>query len=78
MAWSYFAACSFDFIIFPVFWSILQAIDSDGSVIKQWEPTTLQGGGLYHIAMGTILGITAWTRGAEKLADAYKGNQNGS
>jgi len=26
----------------------------------------LQGGGLFHIAFGAILGASAWTRGMEK------------
>jgi hypothetical protein len=32
----------------------------------QWESLTLQGGGLFHIAFGAILGAAAWTRGMEK------------
>jgi hypothetical protein len=32
-----------------------------------WQPLTLQGGGLIHIAFGAILGISAWTRGQEKI-----------
>jgi hypothetical protein len=27
----------------------------------------LQGAGLYHLAMGAILGITAWSRGQERI-----------
>lgn len=32
----------------------------------QWEALTLQGGGLFHIAFGAILGVASWTRGMEK------------
>ena len=32
----------------------------------QWNSLTLQGGGLFHIAFGAILGAAAWTRGMEK------------
>ena len=32
----------------------------------QWQSLTLQGGGLFHIAFGAILGAAAWTRGMEK------------
>ena len=28
-----------------------------------WQSLTLQGGGLFHIAFGAILGAAAWTRG---------------
>ena len=31
-----------------------------------WQALTLQGGGLFHIAFGAILGAAAWTRGMEK------------
>ena len=69
MGWTYMITCIFDFIIFPVLWSVLQAYN-DGSVTSQWQPLTLQGAGLYHMAMGAILGIAAWSRGQEKIAGA--------
>jgi len=34
-----------------------------------WQPLTLGGGGLYHLAMGAVLGIAAWSRGQEKIAN---------
>jgi len=58
--------CTTDFVIFPVLWSVLQAI-SHGQVTSQWQPLTLQGAGLYHIAMGAVLGIAAYGRTKEKL-----------
>jgi hypothetical protein len=36
--------------------------------ITQWNPLTLQGAGLFHIAMGAVLGISAFGRTQEKLA----------
>lgn len=68
MGWVYMATCVCDFIIFPILWSVLQAIE-DGSVVSQWKPITLQGAGLYHIAMGAVLGIAAYGRTQEKIAD---------
>lgn len=65
MAWLYMITCAFDFIIAPIGWGILQAITHND--IEQWKPLTLEGAGLYHIAMGAVLGIAAWTRGKEKL-----------
>lgn len=65
-AWSYIVTCSFDFILFPIAWSLLLAIFKQD--IVQWNPITLQGAGLYHISMGAILGVAAWTRGKEKIA----------
>ena len=67
MGWMYMIVCITDFIIFPVLWSILQAY-YDGQVVTQWDPLTLEGAGLFHMAMGAVLGITAWSRGQEKMA----------
>jgi len=66
MGWIYMLTCTADFVIFPVLWSLLQAL-SKGSVTSQWQPLTLQGAGLYHIAMGAVLGIAAYGRTKEKL-----------
>lgn len=72
MGWSYMLTCIADFVIFPVLWSLLQAI-SKGQVNVQWQPITLQGAGLYHIAMGAVLGIAAYGRTQEKLGGANNG-----
>jgi hypothetical protein len=66
MGWSYMLTCITDFVIFPILWSLLQSI-SQGSVTAQWQPLTLQGAGLYHIAMGAVLGIAAYGRTKEKV-----------
>jgi hypothetical protein len=52
--------------IFPVLWSLLQAMTHQP--ITQWNPLTLQGAGLFHLAMGAVLGIAAFGRTQEKLA----------
>jgi len=64
MAWQYFIVCLCDFIIFPVF----NAVWYSNSQFHEWHPLTLQGGGLYHMAMGAIIGVTAWQRTQEKIA----------
>ena len=61
MGWLYMLTCFFDFVIFPILWSILQTLQG-GQVTSQWQPLTLQGAGLYHIAMGAVLGIAAYGR----------------
>ena len=66
MGWIYMLTCTADFVVFPVLWSLLQAL-SKGQVTNQWQPLTLQGAGLYHIAMGAVLGIAAYGRTKEKL-----------
>jgi hypothetical protein len=66
MGWVYMGTCTCDFVLFPILWSLLQAIQG-GQVSSQWNPITLQGAGLYHIAMGAVLGIAAYGRTKEKL-----------
>lgn len=66
MGWLYMGTCTVDFIVFPIVWSILQA--TTGQQVTQWNPITLQGAGLYHLAMGAICGVAAWSRGQEKMA----------
>ena len=66
MGWVYMLTCTMDFVIFPILWSLLQAL-SKGNVTSQWQPLTLQGAGLYHIAMGAVLGIAAYGRTKEKI-----------
>ena len=66
MGWMYMIICLADMIVFPVCWSLLQALTH--SPITQWNPLTLQGAGLFHIAMGAVLGISAFGRTQEKLA----------
>jgi hypothetical protein len=69
MGWMYMAVCITDFIVFPIAWSILQAA-TNGSVTTPWQPISLQGAGLFHIAMGAVLGIAAYGRTKEKIEGA--------
>ena len=69
MGWMYMAVCMADFIVFPIAWSVLQVV-SKGSVTTPWQPITLQGAGLFHIAMGAVLGIAAFGRTQEKIQGA--------
>jgi hypothetical protein len=66
MGWMYMLICLLDMAVFPVLWSLLQAFQHQQ--ITQWNPLTLQGAGLFHIAMGAVLGIAAFGRTQEKLA----------
>jgi hypothetical protein len=75
MGWLYMGTCTFDFVIFPILWSLLQAV-THAAQITQWQPLTLQGAGLYHIAMGAVLGLAAFGRTQEKLAGANNGGIN--
>ena len=72
MGWMYMVVCTCDFVIFPVLWSLLHAVLHTANMV-QWQPLTLQGAGLFHIAMGAVLGIAAFGRTQEKLGGANNG-----
>jgi len=66
MGWMYMLVCFCDMIVFPVLWALWQGVNH--VPITQWNPLSLQGAGLFHIAMGAVLGIAAFGRTQEKLA----------
>ena len=66
MGWMYMLICTLDMGIFPILWAVIQTLNHQPLV--QWSPLTLQGAGLFHIAMGAVLGISAFGRTQEKLA----------
>jgi hypothetical protein len=70
MAIMYMCVCVCDFILFPIGFTVVQFWETQAvnDAFRQWQPMTLQGGGLFHMAMGAVLGITAWSRGQEKMA----------
>jgi len=72
MGWMYMLVCMADFVLFPILWSLVQVIGG-GRVETQWNPITLQGAGLFHMAMGAVLGLAAWGRTQEKLGGANNG-----
>lgn len=69
MGWMYMTVCIFDFIIFPIMFTIVQFWETQAAndAFRQWQPLTLVGAGLFHMAMGAVLGISAWSRGQEKI-----------
>lgn len=68
MAMSYMVVCLFDFMIGPIIFNFLQYYDV-GDHISMWQSITLQGGGLYHLSMGAVLGISAYGRTREKMLE---------
>ena len=76
MGWLYMLVCACDFIVFPVLWSMTQAVYHIIPFV-QWQPLTLQGAGLFHLAMGAVLGIAAYGRTKEKMAGAEQGGLGG-
>jgi hypothetical protein len=72
MAMMYITCCLFDFALFPIMFTIVQfwEVQAANDAFRQWVPITLQGGGLFHVAMGGVLGVTAYGRTQEKVAGA--------
>lgn len=65
-AWVYLVVCLFDFVIGPIFYAWFAA--TTGIIeFGGWQPLTIEGGGIFHLSMGAILGVTAFTRGQEKV-----------
>jgi len=76
MAVAYMVIILFDFVVAPILWSLLQAYAA-GVVTLQWAPLTLLSGGVFHAAMGAVLGISAFTRGQEKVERLRTSYQEG-
>lgn len=70
MAWQYLFICLFDFAIGPIASMIFFKDNPEHFV--QWTSLTLQYGGVYHMSMGVIIGVTAYSRGQEKLKGIEK------
>lgn len=69
MGWMYMTVCVFDFILFPIMYTVVQFWEKEAAndAFRQWQPLSLQGAGLFHLAMGAVLGITAYGRTKEKI-----------
>lgn len=71
MGWLYMLICFVDFVLYPVLTMVmpafLHAFGVENVGYNPWSSITLTNGGLIHISFGAILGITAWTRGLEKV-----------
>jgi hypothetical protein len=72
MAMMYMTCCLFDFALFPIMFTVVQFWETQAAndAFRQWVPITLQGGGLFHVAMGGVLGVSAYGRTQEKVAGA--------
>lgn len=72
MAIMYMICCLCDFALFPIMFTVVQfwEVAAANDAFRQWVPITLQGGGLFHVAMGAVLGVSAYGRTQEKVAGA--------
>ena len=78
MAMMYMSCCLFDFALFPIMFTVVQfwEVQAANDAFRQWVPITLQGGGLFHVAMGAVLGVSAYGRTQEKVAGASNVSTN--
>ena len=71
MGWLYMLICFVDFVLFPMLAmfipAILRNLGVEDVAYVPWQSLTLSNGGMIHLAFGAILGVTAWTRGMEKI-----------
>lgn len=65
-AWIYLMINLFDFIAAPVISMFLPKLI--GGTYVPWLPLTLSNGGMFHLAFGAIIGVTAWGRTREKVS----------
>lgn len=52
-------------MIAPLFFAVYTHYTKQAAIM--WIPLTLQGGGLYHLSMGAIVGVSSWSRSQEKI-----------
>jgi hypothetical protein len=64
----YLFICLVDFFIAPLLWNIgMTMMDNEIKMItSRWAPLTLQGGAMFHLSFGAILGATSWNKHKEK------------
>ena len=63
-AYVYLFLCVVDFFIAPLMWNIgMTMMDTEVQLAtSRWAPITLQGGAMFHLSFGAILGATAWKK----------------
>jgi hypothetical protein len=66
MAWAYLFICVFDFMAAPISLAWFSYFTKTSLVM--WTPLTIQGGGLFHLAMGAIIGITSYAKTQERVS----------
>ena len=68
----YLFLCLVDFFIAPLMWNLAMAEhcathDCATEGVTRWVPLTLQGGAMFHLAFGAILGATSWNKHKENI-----------
>ena len=63
----YLFICLVDFFLAPLMWNIgMTMMDKEVQLAtSRWAPLTLEGGAMFHLSFGAILGATAFNRHKE-------------
>ena len=66
----YMFLCLIDFFVAPLVWNLMMAEhcathDCLKEGVTRWTPLTLQGGAMFHLSFGAILGATSWNKHKE-------------
>ncbi len=71
LAWVYGFICLFDFVFGPLVYFWVQQFETQAvnDAYREWKPLTLQGGGLFHLSMCAVLGVSAYGRTQEKMGE---------
>lgn len=76
----YLFICLVDFFIAPLMWNIgMTMMDKEVQLAtSRWTPLTLEGGAMFHLSFGAILGATAWRKKdeVEALNNNIKSNSS--
>ena len=72
----YLFICLVDFFLAPLMWNIgMTMMDTEIQLAtSRWAPITLQGGAMFHLSFGAILGATAWKKKDE--IEAHNNNKS--
>lgn len=73
VAYSYIVVTVFDFVLAPIMNALLSYYSH--STYIPWSSLTLSAGGFYHLSMGAIIGVAAWSRGQEKIRRLMTGEE---
>lgn len=65
-AYVYLAICLFDFMLAPIFLGYFSWMTKAAYI--PWVPLTIQGGSIFHLSFGAIIGVYAWGRTKEKIS----------
>ena len=67
MAWLWFVIILFDFLLAPLVIGYFVGTTVGFAKMVPWSPISLQAGGVIHIMLGAVNGISAYTRTQEKI-----------